>query len=860
MRYTAAVIALLMVAIPCFAQGETWEETFDRDPEGWTVISGPDSWTTAEGRYIFPDFGWGRHMVMAPVEIVDGTITVSGGALGMSEAHGWGCFGVVVKYRDPGNFIALRFGAYGRVSIYKMEEGTRSFINIGELEAEVGQMYEVRLQVEGDQLRVWLEGEELEPTTIGWAGKAGRVGIYTETASAYDCVRIEGARPLQVAEAERIEGTPRPVVEFATFQPDPVAPGHAIPVAGLVHLYLRNEGDGPALLDRVEFNGRDANGLILDGMLDWWQQLPRRIEPGGLGRATVRVAALPDEAAQTLMRGERWQAAVKLEHLQAEPVETQVEIGPDTEPLRVNILTFGEDLRTVTAYLQAPDAPAGGFAITNVAANGRDLTGSSRFGARSVGETVVPVQITLPEPLTEGEDVTVTFATEQGVRAGHCLRAFPSEFPIQVCLFDQIREDYLQDIANHGFTTIAPNSGVQMEEVEALGMNLLSFGGGLEAIMRWWRPEYPRVIAFWLDERDERPVMETVRLLDQAHRYYEAEGRRIPRQMINLVGPWNSGGVSFMDFIDVASHGYGMAGASNGAEFPLLSGLPWRELRAARRPWWPYFRSAEVSVGINPETRQVLELAPNTQRVIEPAQERMLTYGCLQLGAKGILHWAYGVRGGEGESSVYYLDGPGLRLSMGGIPYPTTRTVRGYEVPEEICRALKDTFDEMGRINAELNTIGPWVANSDPSPLAQVTRCEPALGPAGGPAAQASALVSGLDTIILVALNLSIDADWSGREAEGIRAYPPVDAEVALDLPEWLEPAEIFSVDWRGIEDVAAQRDGRRLSFDLPGLEVQRLIVITSDPAVRAQMAERMAAEQERLRRMEAHQPVPIAE
>jgi hypothetical protein len=283
--------------------------------------------------------------------------------------------------------------------------------------------------------------------------------------------------------------------------------------------------------------------------------------------------------------------------------------------------------------------------------------------------------------------------------------------------------------------------------------------------------------------------------------------------------------------------------------------MHWRELRAGRRPWWPYFRSAEMSIAVDPEQRQLLEPAPTTQRIIEPAQERMMTWGCVQLGAKGICHWAYGVRGGD--ESVYYLDGPGLRLSMGGIPYPASRTVYGYEVPEEICRSLKATWDEIGRINAELRTLGPWLADSDVSPLADVIEAEPEQAVTGGPAAQASALVSGLDTVIVVALNLNIDTDWSGRDPEGIQSYDPVDATVKLRLPEWLQPTEVFSVDWRGIEDVTHRREDGGLVLDLPGLAVQRVIVATADPDVRTQMEGRLARMQEHLQAMESHTPVP---
>lgn len=851
-----ACAAALLIAFPAAAQNGTWEADF---AEGWTTVGGHSYWRADDGRYVFEGTGWSRHMTVAPVLIIDGTITVRATPMAESAAHGWTMFGVVAKYASSANHVAVRFGAYDSVSVYMFKGGQRSITRIGSFEAEVGHQYEARLVIEGDQLRTFLDGEELEAVTIPSAGEPGRVGLYTETPMACEHLTVEGAMPPSDAPAEEIEGTPETSVEFATFQPDPVAPGEAIPVRGQLHVYVRNSGDGPAVLDGITIDGRSADDLIEAGLVEWYDQHPRAIRPDEVGRVTLRTSGIPQERAEALMAGgSPWAAEVELRHLKAEPAACTATIGADTEPLRINMLTFGEDLRTVTAYLQAPDTAAGGFTLDAVAVDGRDVTGLTTFAAKRVAAEVVPVTIALEEPLTEGRDVTVTVRTAEGLSCGHTLRAFPSEFPLQVCLFDQIRSDAIEDIANHCFTDVAPRNTQFLEPMLEHDLSMLAFGGGLPALLRWWRPDYPEIIAFWLDEKDEHPVMDTIRVLDEAHSYYRAEGRYIPRQMINLVNPWSGTGMGFMDIMDVVCHGYGMAGAANGRDFPLLSSLPWRELRAGRRPWWPYFRSAEVALSVDPQAREVLGLSPGTQRVIEPAQERMMTFGCLQLGAKGVCHWAYGVRGGD--STVYYVDGPGLRLSMGGVPWPTSRTVRGYEVPEEICRDLKATWDEIGRINAVLRTIGPWVADSDPSPIAQVTGSTPAESVAGGPAAQASALLSGQDTVVLVALNLNIDTEWTGRDADGFRSYEPVDATVQLTLPEWIEPREVFSVSEDGLGNVSPARDGRTLEFDLPGLAIERVIVVTADPEVREQMQQRLADMQERLRAMEAHVPVPAEE
>ena len=860
-RLLVSLLALLACAC-CLAQDVYTEDFSGPEATGWSPVNGGHSWRVRDGQYVLDATGWSRYQSLAPVMMQDGTISVTATPLAEStQQPPWASFGVVVRYTDSAHCTLVRFGAYNGVSVMRWSDGERTIEAIGTLDAEVGRAYQVRVQVQGATLRTFLDGQELQAMDIGEVDGPSRVGLYTETPTAFDDFRVEGAVQPPPPASEVITGTPKLSLELAAFQPDPLQPGEAIPVRGQAHLYLRNSGDDAAILEGLTWDGDDAAALVRSGRLAWYHQHPHRIEPSEVGRVTVRVQGISEQQALALMAdpGATLRAPVVLRHRNAEPLECEAALDGAGEPLQINMLTFGPDLRTIHAYLQANRPEGAAYHISKVEVNGRDVTAGAEFGSRTVGADVVPIRIALAEPLTWGRYVTVTVATEESAGCGHCVRAFPSEFPLQVCLFDQVRSDSIEDIYNHCFTCVAPGRAKVLDQMAERGLDLFPFGGGLGQIMQWWRPELPRVVGFWNDELDEHPVGEAIARFDEARTYFRNEGREMPLQMVNLVAPWSGTGIAFMDVIDACCHAYGMAGAANGRDFPLLSSLDWRETRTGRRPWWPYFRGAEVAVSVDPAARTVKGLAPATARVIEPAQERMMTYGCLQLGTKGICHWAYGVQGGNGP--VYNTEGPGLRLSMGGLPWPVTRMVRGYEVPEEICRALKDTWDEIGRINAELQTIGPWVANSDVSPgIARVVACTPAEAVNGGPAAQVAALVSGLDTIIVIALNLNLDTDWSGRDPAGIKSYQPVDATVRLDLPEWLDPADVFTVDFTGIEDFPASREGRSLVFDLPQLAVQRIIVVTGNPEVRKQMAATNAEMRKRLAAMETHVPVPITE
>ena len=303
MRIILKALLALMVAGPCLAQGEVFSEDFSAgDAPGWTVLSGGRNWRVQEGRYIFDGEGWGRYRTLAPVAIVDGTISFTATPLAES-AHEppWASFGVIVKRAGVADSIIVRFGAYDSIALMRWQGAERTIKHIGTLDAEVGREYRVRIEVEGESLRVFVDDKPAGEATIGMAGEAGRVGLYTETRTAFDDFRVEGAVEVPGTVAERIEGTPRATVDFAAWQPDPLQPQEALPVRGQMHLYVRNTGDGPLILDGASWDGRDADTLVRAGRLAWYHQHPYRIEPGEVGRVSFRLQGITEQQALALM-------------------------------------------------------------------------------------------------------------------------------------------------------------------------------------------------------------------------------------------------------------------------------------------------------------------------------------------------------------------------------------------------------------------------------------------------------------------------------------------------------------------------------------------------------------------------------
>ena len=202
-----------------------------------------------------------------------------------------------------------------------------------------------------------------------------------------------------------------------------------------------------------------------------------------------------------------------------------------------------------------------------------------------------------------------------------------------------------------------------------------------------------------------------------------------------------------------------------------------------------------------------------------------MTYGSLIQGAKGIMHWNYGA-GIRRPPNWFSKTQWAIRASMGG-PLGKGNKPHGYEIPAAIAEELQRAWDEIGRINVELRAIGPLVAVSDVSNLARVAAARPKLSPAGEPSAEAAALVSGLDSIVLIVLNHNLKTNWTGDADRGIESYDPVDVDVELRVPPWLEPKHTFRVRYSGVQGLSPKRQADRLLFRFPKLEVSEVVVVT---------------------------------
>ena len=92
-------------------------------------------------------------------------------------------------------------------------------------------------------------------------------------------------------------------------------------------------------------------------------------------------------------------------------------------------------------------------------------------------------------------------------------------------------------------------------------------------------------------------------------------------------------------------------------------------------------------------------------------------------------------------------------------------------------------------------------------------------------------LVVGQDSVILVCVN-----DDYANDRLGTAIKPIEKASVDFEPPSWLDASQAFEVSFTGTQDVQWERSGSKMKFDLGQVDVTRLIVITSDPGLRASL------------------------
>ena len=765
---------------------------------------------------------------LAPVYLINGAIEGIATATAAPQRRTCG-FGVMVKRLDAANWVAVRYGYPNAVTKLTCVANERSAERIGRCPIEVGRKYRFKVVVKGGNMQVYCDDKKVGGSAVPFAGLAGRPGMFAQSPAAYDEFNVTGATRAVRKPSRPIKGTPKLTLEHVNFRPALATKGAYDTGKGSLYLYVRNTGSGAAELKRVLVDGLDADDLTNFGDVLGYRMRPFRLAPGEAGEVLISIGALPSKL-RMAPEGAAALLPVTIEAFGAEPLKIEAPVKP-ADDFQINFVGFSAGLDKVYVYVQRNPGVRRTFRLTRVSVNGRDMTASARFGEKTLARDIVPVVIHMPKPFREGVGTLATVRAAGGQRADLAVRALPGVFQIQVTLVGrQSRPDRYEDIRRHNFTCVgfcARNEAKRLSDAIKLGLGSFPYAWGLDGMLRHDKPGYPKMSGMWLDEIDRYPTRQTFEMIQECDDHLRKQGRFAPLQMANIVASTGLRAAQIYEAADAASGAYGYHGGSLGVGFGRVASMPKRSYRMSRRMFMPYLRDAETAVPIDKKTREVVKLDPNDKsqryRVIEPREERWLTFGCLVQGAKSVLHWPYS-SGFRLPHTWFDMKTPYLRCGMGGA---LGHDPWGYKLPEKVKQDLKAVWDEIGRINIELQAVGPLVAVSDVTTRAKVTAARPAKNPAGEPSVEAAALISGLDSIVLVVLNQNIKTNWNMRAKRGIVSYDPVDATVSVRLPKWLKPKHVFRVRHNGVAEVTREIKGGDMVLRFPRLDVSELVVIT---------------------------------
>ncbi len=860
MRHLVLLVALTAVA-PALALD--FQDDFAARRPGWQTLTGDWQWQDGALCQQRPEDAYS--LAVREEQLTEGVITVEATATGRNSS-GDGCFGLVARYVDERNWVVVRFGAYKQIALLTMIGGAKQIPNLHPFVCEPGRRYRGRATLTQGLILVELDGKPVGVHRDPFADRPGRPGVYAQSPAQFHSITVTGPPDLpDVSQAAQAALDAGPQVRQASatwgfegveYAVAPLSPTISGPDRCSLALYVRNRSRAAATVTDLSLEGVPVTTLREQGRIAWWRAWPRDVPPGAVAQVLVKLSSLPlAQAAQAVLGAPVGPMSLRLEG-DGGPLEVAFALAPQPPPLRLNFIAFDEGLQTLDLYVAASGKLIG-QPVERVEVNGQEVTARLQPGPKTLGglrEDTLPLHVRLPQPLSLAAPTVVTVRAG-GVTAGHAVRAFPSRFPVQlVILGRQPGPDEVAEIAGLCFSEVG-FCGAKWENLRELARHGLRYfpyaypsEKALDACLGQPAPR-PPLVGWWIDEIDgwQKTPEDARQMLATGDELMAAKDLPPAPYCMNIMAPWADAG--YVELADALSHEYGIdfgiadsEGFRRALDFQTPGDISRRELRTARRPFWPYFRNVEAAVLLDPQTKQIV----GQYRPIDAREHRLLVYSCLANGAKGALNWNYGVNYLTPKTSTWLSkEHDAIRLNMTAQKDPQAF---GVTIPSELLAGLKAATAECGRVNAELQLLGPLLAMGDVSDLATVTRCTPEHNPRGGPAAHARAIICGPDTIVLLLVNLNIDSNFNARKPQPVKSYEPVDLEVEVAVPQWLQVADVFGVSCRGVKTKETERDGRILRLRSKALVVSEAVVITADRGRRAKLAAQLPALQEQLR------------
>ena len=535
--------------------------------------------------------------------------------------------------------------------------------------------------------------------------------------------------------------------------------------------------------------------LIALGEPIWWRVAPKTVAPGAVAEVLIRLRKDPPAL--------KLNCRLKL----ADDITQEIVVPTANVADRCADVCFSPGLDTAWLFLASGQR---GRAPSRILLDGRDVTAGCKIGT-DAHLSLVPVVLKPPQALALASLHCFQAVYADGSSAIATSRAFPADFVYGLWGAKRgqsndpaVGRAFVPELAAHNINLQMPGIGspaVADFYKSDEGRALLQAVGVRRVVASEGKGGATRPYAYYLadepDAADSRvpgvPSGRQVGCLAQGLAGWSEELRRhdpVTPHMLNVdytFPPFNWRIYGQLPDIFAADPYYQPRLREAFAKSPARA-----ELFA--KATYVFAEAAICKSACEPRPLHIMlygnryEKGDDSFRGPTPPEKRIEAFYAIGAGAKGLSYWWYS----PGKPAV------------------------GLGAAEPGARAL---WREVGLIGAELRTAGPLIARSSPFALL-MTYASPKLW--------VKTLAVGLDTLLLVVVN---DDYTNDREGTKINLLP--NALVKLLPPAWLEAKDVFEILSIGTKEVRHNTRAGQLELDLGSVNVTRLVVITSDPALR---------------------------
>lgn len=186
--------------------------------------------------------------------------------------------------------------------------------------------------------------------------------------------------------------------------------------AGLLKVFVRNEGTEPVRVEAEALNGESLQALRENERHEviWARTFPPIVPPKGLAEVSVRLR-YPLQASARL-------------RLKAGPQRLEATISPPPPPFRIETIAWREDGKIVWLVAQQHGPQPG--RIGKIFVDGVDVTTQTLMPAPSFVHGICPLEIRLSQPLTKGSFHTYKLVNDRGVAVACTLRTLEEFMPL----------------------------------------------------------------------------------------------------------------------------------------------------------------------------------------------------------------------------------------------------------------------------------------------------------------------------------------------------------------------------------------------------------------------------------------------